>query len=247
MGLALSLLYFGIPTLVAAVSFYTVMPALIRGGMLPYYAYSIGLGLPLTGLLVASLVALRLEGYPLTWRALTSRFRLRRMRSRDWAWTLGLFAAQMAVWFGHQLLTSALIRGGLFPIPDLLPDFIDPRNAVDAALYAEATGGLAGNWTFLLTTTAVLAVNILGEEFWWRGVILPRQELAFGERTWWVHGLLWTLFHSFLWWNLLNLLPLCLGLALVVVRRRSNTPGIAMHLLQKADFFYAVLPLFLGL
>lgn len=36
------------------------MPALIQGGMLPYYAYALGLGLPFLAMLVASMVADRL-------------------------------------------------------------------------------------------------------------------------------------------------------------------------------------------
>ena len=244
MGLKQSLLFFGIPTLVAGLSFHMLMPELIRRGMLPYTAYSLGLGLPLAGLVIASLVALRLEGYPLTWPALRERFRLHPMTGRDWLWTLVGFVVQMAIWFGLQQATARLVAADLIPIPNTLPAFIDPRNTVDAALYSEAAGGLQGNWGFLLTTAAVLVANILGEEFWWRGMILPRQELAFGERTWRVHGAMWTLFHSFIWWNLLNLLPLCIGLALVVTRRKNTTAGLVMHLLQKADFFFAVLPLF---
>ncbi len=35
--------YFAIPALALATGFYLLMPALIHGGMLPYYAYSLGL------------------------------------------------------------------------------------------------------------------------------------------------------------------------------------------------------------
>jgi hypothetical protein len=33
-------------------------------------------------------------------------------------------------------------------------------------------------------------LNIVGEEFVWRGVVLPRQEVAFGGRAWLVNGVL---------------------------------------------------------
>jgi Type II CAAX prenyl endopeptidase Rce1-like len=39
-------------------------------------------------------------------------------------------------------------------------------------------------------------LNILGEEFLWRGVVLPRQEVAFGRRAWVVNGILWLLFQG---------------------------------------------------
>ncbi|MBP7462050.1 MAG: hypothetical protein KBA26_12235 [Candidatus Delongbacteria bacterium] len=32
-------------------------------------------------------------------------------------------------------------------------------------------------------------LNTLGVEFIWRGVMLPRQEIAFGQHTWLVHWL----------------------------------------------------------
>ncbi|MFP4323970.1 MAG: type II CAAX prenyl endopeptidase Rce1 family protein [Anaerolineales bacterium] len=41
--------------------------------------------------------------------------------------------------------------------------------------------------------------NIIGEELWWRGYILPIQERAFGKWAWLINGLLWiVVFHAFL-------------------------------------------------
>jgi membrane protease YdiL (CAAX protease family) len=131
------------------------------------------------------------------------------------------------------------------PVAQSLPAFIDPLNTASGDLYEQAAGGLQGNWWFLITSLAVLFFNILGEEAWWRGYILPRQELAFGKWTWLIHGLFWTAFHAFKWWDLISLLPLCLGLSYVVCRFKNNTPGLIMHTLQKADFFIITLPLFL--
>jgi membrane protease YdiL (CAAX protease family) len=37
--------------------------------------------------------------------------------------------------------------------------------------------------------------NIVGEELWWRGFILPRQEPVFGRRTWVLQGVLHGFFH----------------------------------------------------
>jgi membrane protease YdiL (CAAX protease family) len=43
-----------------------------------------------------------------------------------------------------------------------------------------------------------LAVISVGEELWWRGYVLPRQELAFGRATWVIHGILWSVIHLFM-------------------------------------------------
>lgn len=245
LGLGQSLLYFGVPTVAMFLCFYVLMPALIEGGVLPFYAHTIALVIPLAGLLLAALVAYRLEGNAFTWRTMTVRFRWCRMDGRAWLWTLAIWALQLAVWFLLQQLSAWLIAAGIMPVPQNLPAFLDPRTATTGAMYDQAVGGLQGNWGFVLTSLAVLSFNIAGEELWWRGTILPRQELTFGKRTWLVHGLMWTGFHAYKWWDLLALLPLCLGLSYVVCRLRNNTPGLVMHTLQKADFFLVVVPLFL--
>lgn len=207
------------------------------------YAHSVALILPLAGLLLAALLAYRVEDNPFTWPALTARFRWRRMDGRAWLWTLGVWALQIAIWFLLQQLSAWLIATGIMPVPQNLPAFLDPQTATTGAVYDQAVGGLQGNWRFVITSLVVLFFNIAGEELLWRGYILPCQELAFGRWTWLVHGLLWTGFHAYKWWDLLALLPLCLGLSYVVCRLRNNTPGLVMHTLQKADFFLVVVPL----
>ena len=37
-------------------------------------------------------------------------------------------------------------------------------------------------WVLFYYATVILLFNIGGEELWWRGYVLPRQELAFGIR-----------------------------------------------------------------
>jgi membrane protease YdiL (CAAX protease family) len=88
---------------------------------------------------------------------------------------------------------------------------------------------LAGNWWLLVGYLVYVFLNVFGEELWWRGYILPRQELAFGKWTWVVHGIFWNLFHSFFYWDLIALLPGCLALAFVAHKSRSTWPGIIAH------------------
>jgi membrane protease YdiL (CAAX protease family) len=246
LGLAPSLLFFGLPALALILLFHLLMPALIRAGLLPFYAYSLALSSLFVGLIVAALVGYRLEGHPLSWSAFARRFRLHPMGRRDWLWTIVAFLVAFALLLAVQPATNWMIQSGVIPVPASLPRFLDPRIALTGELYASAAGGVEGNWLFLLTSLVVLCLNVVGEELWWRGYILPRQELALGRWTWPVHGVLWTAFHAALWWNLLNLLPLTLGLAFVAVRRRSTTVGIATHTFHKLDFFIVTLPLFLS-
>ena len=111
-----------------------------------------------------------------------------------------------------------------------MPAFMSPTAVMDPmAAYDSAAGRLRGNWIPFFAATVLLVFNILGEEFWWRGVVLPRQELAFGKHVWIVHGLKWAVFHIFKWWDVLALVPLCLALAFVCSRQKNSTPGIVIH------------------
>ena len=42
MSLGISLLFFGMPALVLIVGFHVAMPALIKGGIAPFYAFFVG-------------------------------------------------------------------------------------------------------------------------------------------------------------------------------------------------------------
>jgi membrane protease YdiL (CAAX protease family) len=44
-----------------------------------------------------------------------------------------------------------------------------------------------------------------------------------------VHGLLWTLFHAFKYWEFVALLPTCLAFSFVAQRRKTTWPGIVTH------------------
>jgi membrane protease YdiL (CAAX protease family) len=93
----------------------------------------------------------------------------------------------------------------------------------------------------------LLLVNVIGEEFWWRGLIFPRQELAFGRWVWVIHGVFWALFHSYKYWDLLNQLPLALGLSCAVFFLRKNTPGMAIHFVTNGVGLIPIILGFLGL
>jgi membrane protease YdiL (CAAX protease family) len=240
-----SLLYFGLPALLFVLGFHWLMPLFIHLGMLPYYAYLLGIDIPLALLLTATLVWLRLEGRPISWETVVARFRLKRMAGKDWLWSIGVVVLAAVLGFGLlSQFSKLLIQRGLMPIPANLPAFVSPISLTDPMVaYDTAVGGLRGNWLPVLAMAITLAFNILGEEFWWRGVVLPRQELAFGRWTWVIHGLLWAVFHVFKWWDVLNLVPICLGLTYVCARRKNTTPGIVIHSITNG---VALLPLIAG-
>ena len=75
--------------------------------------------------------------------------------------------------------------------PDFFPPVLDPRIRLSTAVLTDFVGApLRGNWSAFILYAIVLSFNIFGEELWWRGYILPRQELSHGRFTWVVHGLM---------------------------------------------------------
>jgi membrane protease YdiL (CAAX protease family) len=219
--------FFGIPTILLIVSIYCLVPYLLAWGFSEYVSLDVAFLVPFVLLFCASLIAYGLAGHAWTWTAFKDRFRLRGMDGNDWLWTVGLFIFALVSYFPLQAIISQFIVEGIIALPDSLPTILDPRT--EQSIESLVGGQVKGNWTLVLVNFSALLFNTFGEEFWWRGYILPRQELAHGKHTWVVHGLLWTLFHAFKYWEFVALLPACLALSFVAQRRKNTWPGIVTH------------------
>jgi membrane protease YdiL (CAAX protease family) len=248
MSMGVSLLFFGIPALLVFFGFHVVMLIFIERGFTPFYAYFLGLGIPLVLMVVASLVAYRMEGNLLEWGAFKERFRLERLSVKMWLITLGAFIVIIVIYSVSTQINVMLLNTGIIPMPASLPAWLDTRGGTPSlATMDQAFGGLLGNWPALFSYFVLLFINVIGEEFWWRGYVLPRQELAFGNWTWIVHGCLWTLFHAFKWWDILGILPLTFILPFLVWKFKNNTIGIILHFLINGIGLIAILVGILGI
>lgn len=223
-----SLPWFGIPAAVGALVVYVIMPAVGEITLINYLVtYAT---IPMLALMAAALIAYRREGNALTWPELKQRFRLERMAPKMWLWALGLVVFMVAS--AAALSFTAGWIGSLVSPPSHWPDELNP-------LTSRGSGGelptafmgvtLAGNWWVPIAMLASLVIATLGEELWWRGYILPRQEKVHGSRTWVMHGLMWAGFHVFMPWNLISILPGALALSYVAQRTKSTSPGIIAH------------------
>jgi len=200
-------LLFALPGSVLAMAVYWLWPALTELGLRSVDGRYLVSTLVMAGLLVAALVAYGLEGNPLTWAAFAARYRLGRMGGREWRWAVG----------GLVVMGVLSLAANL-----LLPQVWQTLRFTPPAAYVEGAPAL---WFTLVN----LVVNILGEELWWRGFILPRQELVHGRWTWLVHGVLWALFHAYKWWVVPAMLITCLVIPFVAQRTKNTWPGIFIH------------------
>jgi membrane protease YdiL (CAAX protease family) len=229
-GVISSIVLFIVPAAILYWTHYSFVPGFVTSTRTPYLVgYLIGWPSTMALFLVAALAGYSLEGHPLQWRCLASRFRLASMTGQDWLWTLGLLVVSLALYFGLGFTSPWLARIPLFaPHPLVPPDF--GPGAMSARVPGALMGmPLAGRWWVALVFVVGWLLNIFGEEFWFRGYLLPRQELAMGGRAWIANGLMFGFNHIWQPWNLLLIVPTALVGAYIVQRRRNTWILIVMH------------------
>ncbi len=171
-----------------------------------------GLGI-FTPLILTGILILKAEGYGFSKRTWVERLRFRKITKSDIRWCI----------LGFLLvgILSVIIMNGLEAVIgkfDHSPPFMS---------FEPLT---TGRYWLLLVWAPYWILNIFGEEFLWRGVMLPRQELAFGKYTWVIHGFGWGLFHiAFGWQLLLTLIPLIFIQSFIVQKTKNSWIGIIMH------------------
>lgn len=235
MGILLTIVYWAIPAAILYVSHYIMVPMFIQRTGQPYLVgYLIAWVSTMVFFFIAAFAAYRLEGNPIQLTTFTERYRLRRMSRQDWIWTLGIFGFVIISYFGLAFTSGWLAEWSFFgPHPVFPPEF-GPEGAA-----ARAPGTFMGMTITGLGWVAVVYLfgwffNIFGEELWFRGYILPRQEKAFSNRAWVANGLMFTLNHIWQPWNLLLILPGALVGAFVVQRRKNTWILIIFHGLANA-------------
>jgi membrane protease YdiL (CAAX protease family) len=215
-----ALVLFGVPTMVEYLATWHLLPLLDRAGysMLMQFA---AFASPLLLIFGATFIFYHLEGNPWKWTAFRDRLRLGPLSRRLWIWSIGLALVNVALYIGAAYGVDALFPSSPFPyaVKKMLGD-------------SQAFLGypLKGAWWLLFVWFMFYLLNVLGEEFWWRGMILPRQELSHGSWTWAIHGTLWAGFHlGFYLTDFLVLLPGALAYAWVCQRCKSTVPGLVAH------------------
>ncbi len=230
LGILPTIVYWAVPAAILYVSHYILVPIFIQETGQPYLVgYLIAWISTMIFFFIAALTAYLMEGNPVDPTVFAKRFRLGRMSRQDWAWTLGILVFMIVSYFGLAFTSRWLAQCSfLAPHPVFPPEF-GPDGAA-----ARAPGTFMGMTITGLGWVALAYLfgwifNILGEEFWFRGYILPRQEMAFGNNAWVPNGLMFTLNHVWQPWNLLLLLPGALFGAFVVQRRKNTWILIISH------------------
>lgn len=153
------------------------------------------------------------RGFKLTKETWIQRLRFRKITRRDMLWAIG--GLILVGVFSGIIMKGLELTIGKF---DHSPSFMSFEPLTK------------GRYWLLLVWFPYWILNILGEEILWRGVMLPRQEIAFGKYAWVIHGFGWGLFHiAFGWQLLITLIPLIFIQSYVVQKTKNSWIGVIMH------------------
>jgi uncharacterized protein len=203
-------------------------------------------------LFVLSMIIVRQEEGDLRWATVKRRLRLNtprdpksgETRRRLWLWVIPFLIA-IVVW--ELALTSYF--DGLWVT--VFPFFAEPSGySLGAVLESqEILDRLVGAWWFfgLYVVNAVFN-TILGEEFLFRGVLLPKMEGVFGKWSWVANGVLFGFYHVHQPWGIVG--SIVSGVFLYAFpswRFRSTWMGIIVHSAQSVYFSFLILGVVLGL
>lgn len=241
MNTKVSLLFFGIPALGMLLVFYLVLPWLEKLNLTPFERLVLIITVPMAMLFASAIILYKLENKNGDLGGFLDYFRLKKIQLADVRWGLGLFGFMVISYGLFSYLGTMLVNAGWIPAQGAVLSFLDPRESNPEDLQAQHS-----ILKVALLYSIMLFFNIFGEELWWRGYVLPRQEKHFGKYAWIIHGLLWTLFHAFKWWDLIGLFPVCLSLSYVAQKRQSTWPGIIAHLLFNGLGFIGLMVIMLG-
>ena len=229
LGWGWSIVIFLITAIILRVTHYVFAPAIKTVTGKPYLVgYLIGWVSTMFLFFLASLIAYKIDGHPITKEAFIFRYRLEKMEKTDWLWTLAMIVFSVVFLTALSFTAKLLKPIPLFsPHPLFPPDMVDITNNLKLGVLFEMP--LQGEWWLIAVYFIGWFLNIAGEEFWYRGWMLPRQEVAFRKYAWIINGLMFNFQHTFQPWNMLAMLPGSLFISYAVQRQRKTWMSIIWH------------------
>ena len=127
--------------------------------------------------------------------------------------------------------------------------FTEPKGYDVSAIFApELRAQMVGAWGLLgLFSVNALFNTVLGEEFLFRGVLLPKMKGTFGKWDWVVNGVIFGFYHLHQPWGILSSVVTGLIYAFSAKRFHSTWFSIILHSGQSIYLLFLILGLVLGL
>jgi uncharacterized protein len=209
------------------------------------------LALGLVWLFVLSMIIVLREEGDLRWATIKRRLRLNtprdpatdRPRARLFLWVVPFLVAVAVL----ELVLNTPLEDAWVSV---FPFFAEPQGYGQDAIFQsqEILRRLEGAWWFLALFVIQAVFNtILGEEFLFRGVLLPKMEGVFGRFSWVANAVLFGLYHVHQPWGIPNSVLTGLLYTYPAYRYRSTWMSVIIHSAQSVYIGFLVLGVVLGL
>ncbi|MFC2133219.1 CPBP family intramembrane glutamic endopeptidase [Bacteroidota bacterium] len=226
MGWKESLLFFGIPTIILYIATHICIPIVQRATGLPIIVcwFICGGLLVFAPLFIASLIFYNREGNEWNYKTLMKRFRLDKFSRKDLLISIvGVVIAFLGTFIMMEIGKKYI--NYFSPSPPWIT--VSPLQP--------------GEYWILLAWLPLFFFNIFGEGFFWRGYIFPRQRVRFSDTTWFVHGLLWLMFHIPFGLDLMfTVIPVIFITTYLVQYTRNTWVDIIIHIAVNGTGFLLV-------
>jgi membrane protease YdiL (CAAX protease family) len=201
--------------------------------------------LGLIWLFVLSMIIVRREEGDLRWATLKRRLSLNtprdpttgQPRARLWLWVVPFLVAVAVV----ELVLNTPVENAWVSV---FPFLAQPLGYGFDVIFGfqDILVALEGAWWFFALFVIFAVFNtILGEEFLFRGVLLPKMEGVFGRWSWVANGILFGLYHVHQPWVIPNAVFTGFLYTFPAYRYRSTWMSIIVHSSQSVYFAFFVL------
>jgi membrane protease YdiL (CAAX protease family) len=208
------------PLLLNIIACLWVMPFLYKNTFFPIevcYFLVVGL-LVLVPMFFGAIYICKREGG--SNKTVWQKMRIKKMTRSDWQ--------RVSITFLAIGLSSFLISSYLIPLLNLNPQPYFFKNMP----FTKSMQWIICVWPIFFF------FNIVGEEFYWRGLVLPKLEKLPGKLAWLINGFFWFVWHLPLGINVaISSIPILFLLPYVVQKTGNSSVGIIIHSLLGAFGF----------
>ena len=201
-------------------------------------------------LFVLSMIIVRKEEGDLRWATIKRRLRLNapqdpttgKTRRNLWLWVIPFIVGNV-VWGVAITPYAVKLWVSIFPL------LAEPPGYSGAAVFESQAilQQLVGAWWLLGLIVVSSVFNILGEEFLFRGVLLPKMEGVFGKWNWVANGVLSAFYHFHQPWTIAaNVLQGVFVLAFPRWRFQSTWMSVIVHSVENVFIAFLLLGIILG-
>ena len=200
---------------------------------------------------ILSLIIIRQEEGNMSWTTIKKRLRLNTPKDpktgepsrKMWLWTIPFILLLFLVIY--TVIGPTLDTQWFTLFPRFAPTVGSNLNEVFASTEIQAK--VVGNWAFFGLFLIMAMFNIIGEEFLFRGVLLPKMEGVFGKGDWVANGALMGAYHWHQPWTIPgSIIAGITCMSYPVKRYKSTYMSIIIHGFQFVVTIPMIIMLILG-